>query len=99
MRNALIVGVGALWVVSLGYLAFGEPEPVQAQTPISVTLPACENEDGSGGPIPCRWDAGESGNGEGLSFTIVAPNVYVYDSGRVEVVNPDTGLVTSVVTE
>ena len=43
------------------------------------TLPYCANEDGSGGPIPCRWDASVLGNGMGDSFTITSPGVFVYD--------------------
>lgn len=33
-------------------------------------VPACVNEDGSGGPLPCFWSAATRGNGEGRSFFI-----------------------------
>jgi hypothetical protein len=47
-------------------------------------IPDCEVEDGSSGPIPCRWDAGVLGNGIGESFTITSPGVFVYDDGHIE---------------
>lgn len=46
-------------------------------------LPPCEVEDGSSGPIPCRWDAQKSGNGKGRSFTILDAHTWVYDNGEV----------------
>lgn len=52
--------------------------------PASAALPMCEEEDGSSGPIPCRWDASVAGNGVGVSFTITEPGVFVYDDGHVE---------------
>lgn len=33
-------------------------------------LAPCVHEDGSGGPLPCLWDASERGNGIGRSFWI-----------------------------
>lgn len=37
----------------------------------AVSLPPCEHEDGSGSPLPCLWDAGNSGvNDVGLSFVV-----------------------------
>lgn len=33
-------------------------------------LPGCVNEDGSGGPLPCVWDARHMGDGHGDSFII-----------------------------
>jgi len=36
----------------------------------SDNLPPCGNEDGSSGPVPCRWNAQEQGNGIGTSVTI-----------------------------
>ena len=33
-------------------------------------LPDCTYEDGSGGPVPCVWDASERGNGEGRSYVV-----------------------------
>lgn len=51
-----------------------------ATTPETATpeLPACVNEDGSGGPMPCVWDAERRGNGEGQS-------VIVYGDGIVSI--------------
>lgn len=60
-----------------------------AQTASTAPLPACAVEDGSSGPIPCRWQADVAGNGIGESFTITAPDVYVYDDGHTETVNED----------
>lgn len=42
--------------------------------------PPCASDDGSG-PIPCRWDASIQGNGEGTSFTVLAPGVFAYEEG------------------
>jgi hypothetical protein len=68
------------------------PGPTPSHVPSTAqqgALPACEVEDGSSGPIPCRWQADVAGNGLGSSFTITAPNVYVYDDGHTEVVHED----------
>jgi hypothetical protein len=42
----------------------GAPITLVTVAPIAVTLPPCENEDGSGQML-CMWDASERGNGEG----------------------------------
>lgn len=47
-------------------------------------LPPCASEDGSGGPIPCRWDASKEGNGIGTSFTILDEHTWIYDDGTIE---------------
>lgn len=58
-----------------------------------LTLPACAVEDGSSGPLPCRWDAATSGNGRGESFTVSpAPyggRIFTYDDGRTVVDNSE----------
>jgi hypothetical protein len=58
-----------------------------------LTTPACQIEDGSSGPLPCRWDAQHSGNGQGRSFTIEpladGGRVFRYDDGRVHVEDSD----------
>lgn len=80
----------AVWLLALGYLAFGPDVEATAQpAPVVQTIPACEVEDGSSGPVPCRWQADEAGNGIGLSFTITEPNHYLYDDGHEEVVFDD----------
>jgi len=38
----------------------------------------CANEDGSGGTLPCYWDAQSRANGEGRSFTINSDGSYRY---------------------
>lgn len=58
--------------VLVGIWIYPNPQPTQDSAPITlvtvapiaVTLPPCENEDGSGQML-CLWDASESGNGEG----------------------------------
>lgn len=81
----------AIWVLTLSHLAFGPDVPAAEAQPVPVvqTIPACEVEDGSSGPIPCRWQADEAGNGTGVSFTITEPNHYLYDDGHEEVVFED----------
>lgn len=50
----------------------------------------CGSEDGSGGPLPCRWDARMRGDHRGSSFTVLPDGdpvdgmrrvLYRYDSG------------------
>lgn len=36
----------------------------------SPKMPPCVYEDGSGGPLPCYWDATTMGNRVGLSFWV-----------------------------
>ena len=38
---------------------------------VGPTLPPCVFEDGSGGPMPCYWDAATRGNGLGASYIAV----------------------------
>lgn len=45
--------------------------------------PACVSEDGSGGTLPCRWDATTRGNGTGESFVVYPDGTTVYDDGTV----------------
>lgn len=56
-----------------------------ATPPHHPTLPLCEVEDGSSGPLPCRWDAGTEGNGIGRSFTVTLTRdghrKFTYDDG------------------
>lgn len=90
-RNTLVVAVAcglAGVAVGVGYKADARPgdppsrpaatRPVASPTHTS-TLPHCQNEDGSGGPLPCRWDGSHDGNGEGLSYTITKSGLTVYD--------------------
>ena len=51
-----------MWPMPTQDVAIRTPSYV---TTVSVSLPACENEDGSGQML-CMWDASESGNGEGV---------------------------------
>lgn len=41
-------------------------------------LSPCANEDGSGGPLPCVWDAQHVGNHVGQSFVITDGGVTIY---------------------
>lgn len=46
--------------------------------------PLCINEDGSGGPTPCVWDAQVEGNGVGHSFIVRPKGTTVYfDEGDI----------------
>jgi hypothetical protein len=56
----------------------------KAQDNQTVTrLPACVNEDGSGGPMPCYWDAGDRGNRRGHDVLNVSSHVwYRLDGSR-----------------
>ena len=67
LRTRLLV----VLVVMVGVVGYSPATP--------PTLPYCLQEDGSAGPIPCRWDASVLGNKRGVSFTITAPGVFVYD--------------------
>lgn len=74
----------------------GDPADVSPELRVAQARavgPACVNEDGSGSPLPCRWDAQLEGNGVGHSFSVFAagllgprgrPVIYVYDDGHVE---------------
>lgn len=44
----------------------------------AANLPACVEEDGSGGPIPCYWDASTRGNGQGTSLVFLGDNAWIY---------------------
>lgn len=48
--------------------------PAQAKD----TFPPCANEDGSGGPLPCIWNAQTMGNHTGQSFVISYDDVTYY---------------------
>lgn len=48
--------------------------PAQAKE----SFPACANEDGSGDPLPCIWDAQTQGNHRGESFVISHDEVTYY---------------------
>ena len=39
---------------------------------VGPTLPPCVWEDGSGGPLPCFWDAANRGNGLGASYIVTS---------------------------
>jgi len=39
---------------------------------VGPTLPPCVWEDGSGGPLPCFWDAAHRGNGLGASYIVTS---------------------------
>lgn len=71
-REIVKVALVGLWLVILGYLAFGPDE-----VPTKPQIPACASDDGTG-PLPCRWDAQTQGNGEGRSFTVLATGEVVY---------------------
>lgn len=45
-----------------------------------TSLPACLYEDGSGGSLPCHWDAAVQGNGTGESFVVNADGTLTYDA-------------------
>lgn len=85
--NRAIAAVGAVLVLGSAVHA---ANPAVASTGRSGAIPAaltavpCEVEDGSGPGqvLPCRWDAADSGNGAGLSFTVtrgVSGLCYRYD--------------------
>lgn len=52
---------------------------VKDDIPAVLEGPPCEYEDGSGGPLPCYWDAKQSGNGEGVSYWILSDETTFYD--------------------
>ena len=40
---------------------------------VEPQLPACVEEDGSGGPLPCVWDPAVRGNGSGGPVIVFVP--------------------------
>ena len=54
--------------IALSLTLLAAPQAPQAAP---EQLPACVFEDGSGGPVPCFWDASERGNGLGTDVVIV----------------------------
>ena len=62
--------------------------PVRVVQPAVTPITPCNEEDGSGQALPCRWDASVSGNGVGLSFTVRRATDggtnYIYDNGTVD---------------
>lgn len=79
------------------YLPASDTEPAPTPAPSQDgTLPPCESEDSR----DCYWDAGERGNGEGVSFVDIDGTAYypaatddeVSQGGTGEVVNEDEEL-------
>ena len=73
-----------MWVASIGVavaLAFsvaGPSEQAEGHWRGSLVergLPACVEEDGSGGLLPCVWDPAVRGNGEGGPVIVFVPPV------------------------
>jgi hypothetical protein len=59
------------------------PSKAVSATPSKAAMPACENEDGSGGQgLPCRWVAPLRGNGIGLSYWLDATGHIHYDKDQ-----------------
>lgn len=52
---------------------------------VAPGMPACAEEDGSGGPVPCRWDPATAGNHKGgPAYTVLLePHAlyFRYDNG------------------
>lgn len=61
-----------------------------AVSPASL-LPPCVHEDGSGGPLPCIWQADRSGNEFGESFIISDGGVTFYLKHAQVMPQPDGG--------
>ena len=81
---AVVLG-GVLAVMAAGLVALivaAAMAIAAASESAEPELPACVNEDGSGGPMPCVWDAEKRGNGEGQS-------VIVYSDGIVSIGEDD----------
>lgn len=62
LRVRLAAGFTGLWLTTSLMPALPPAD--------SGRLPVCEQEDGSSGPLPCRWDGGP--NGQGLHYVIGA---------------------------
>lgn len=63
-------------LAAVAALAFGVGAGTVApdHNPAGPSIPPCVYEDGSGGPVPCYWDASERGNGIGQDVIVtVAP--------------------------
>jgi hypothetical protein len=74
--------IGAIWA-----MATDSKAQSYSSTPSMRTIPLCQSEDGSEDTLPCYWDAGSGGNGEGESFTVHDYGdrlVYDYGFGRLE---------------
>lgn len=67
LTQIIIPAIGLLLVATLIAIALVTMTAIHAATP---ALPPCVEEDGSGGPTPCVWDASTRGNGIGTSYTI-----------------------------
>ena len=57
------------------YLNAQSPEPATSDLP---SMQPCVEEDGSGGSLPCFWDAQTRGNGIGRSFWIDSNGEFHY---------------------
>src|SRR5690606_31028073 len=81
---AVVLG-GVLAVMAAGAVAVlvaAAMAGAAASDSATSELPACANAGGSGGPMPCVWDAEKRGNGEGQS-------VIVYSDGIVSIGEDD----------
>lgn len=57
-------------LVALAVIAMA---PALAGTALPAPVPPCATEDGSGGPMPCWWDASTRGNHQGHSVLVTFP--------------------------
>jgi hypothetical protein len=82
--------IAAVLAITAGLTIGALTTPADATAPTHT--PPCATEDGSGGPLPCYWNAGTAGNGIGESFTVHpdgptttngTPVTYVYDNGTI----------------
>ena len=67
----------SILTLALTILALFSP----ATTPVefsAANLPACVEEDGSVGPIPCYWDASTRGNGQGTSLVFLGDDTWIH---------------------
>lgn len=64
---AITMAVPTITAVSAAMLDHATPVTGYA---VPAVLPPCVNEDGSGGPVPCLWNARTMGNGQGRSFVV-----------------------------
>lgn len=84
--------IAAVLAITAGLTIGALTTPADATPATAPITTPCAYEDGSGGPLPCRWDAGTAGNGIGESFTVHpggptttngTPVTYVYDNGTI----------------
>lgn len=92
IRVAMVAALAGASVLAVVPPASAEP----LRRGVVLNMHQCAEEDGSGSPLPCRWDASRRGHGKGkgkgVSFIVrpvgaprrgVQRVAYVYDDGHV----------------